>query len=123
MDDLDADMSEDESFFAPNRAATPTREPRPREHLWAIRRNGRQYDCELLDHGTWGIEVQVLRDLEWFYGHRCESRELDRGRPGRHRLRAAEDVARAAILGQRGTELSPDQQHVSFGESLYDPAR
>ena len=43
---------------------------------------------------------------------------LDRRRRGRHRLRAAEDVARAAILGQGGAELSSDQQHVSVGESF-----
>ena len=69
-------MSEDQPFYAPNRVATQTRTTRPREHLWAIRRTGRQYDCEVIDHGTWGIEVRMLRDLEWFYGHRRASREL-----------------------------------------------
>lgn len=29
-----------------------------------------------LDHAEWGVEVQVLRDLEWFYGHRCDSGQL-----------------------------------------------
>lgn len=69
-------MSDDQPFYVPNRPPAPPRQPRPTEHLWAIRKDGRQYDCELLDHGTQGIEVQVLCDLDWFYGHRCESREL-----------------------------------------------
>ena len=60
-------MSDVQSFYAPNRPAATVPTPRPREHLWAIRRNSRQYDCELLDHGTWGIQVQVLGNLEWFY--------------------------------------------------------
>lgn len=70
-------MSDDGPFYAPNRKSpTPPRQPRPTEHLWAIRRGGRQFDCELLDHGPFGVEVRILRELEWFYGHRCESREL-----------------------------------------------
>jgi hypothetical protein len=50
----------DEPFFAPGRTPAPPRVPRPTEHLWAIRRNSRQYDGEPLDHGTWGVEFQVL---------------------------------------------------------------
>ena len=31
----------------------------PGEHLWAIRKDGQQLDCELRDHGQWGVEVQI----------------------------------------------------------------
>ena len=49
---------------------------------------------------------------------------LDRGQRGRHHLRAAEDVARAAILGQTGIELPPDKQaRIRRRYHLYDPKR
>lgn len=73
-DDLDACMSAEQPFYAPNRVSTRRREPLPREHLWAIRLGDHQFDCELFDHGGHGVEVQVLPDLEWFYGHPYETR-------------------------------------------------
>jgi hypothetical protein len=65
----------DEPFYAPNRATAP-RQRQPGEHLWAIRKEGRQLDCELRDHGTWGVEVQVYREGEFLYGRRWASRAL-----------------------------------------------
>jgi hypothetical protein len=45
-------------FYGPDH--TPAPRPRqPNEHLWAIRKDGRQLDCELRDHGEWGVEVRV----------------------------------------------------------------
>jgi|KBSSwiStaDraftv2_1062776.scaffolds.fasta_scaffold402896_3 hypothetical protein len=38
--------------------------------------NGRQYDGELFDHGTWGAEFQVLRERSWFYERRWPTRKL-----------------------------------------------
>ena len=69
-------MSDEQPFTAPNRKPPPPRPPRPTEHLWAIRQDGRQYDGELLDHGEWGVEFLVRCDREWFYGHRHDSRAL-----------------------------------------------
>ena len=66
----------DEAFYAPEKKAPPARQPRPGEPLWSLRKNGRQYDCELRDHGTWGIEVQVYYEREFRFGQRCPSREL-----------------------------------------------
>jgi hypothetical protein len=43
-------------FYAPNRMTAP-HQPRAGEHFWAIRKNGRQLDCELREHGAWGVEV------------------------------------------------------------------
>jgi hypothetical protein len=36
----------------------------------AIRKDGRQLDCELRDYGAWGVEVQVYREREFLYGRR-----------------------------------------------------
>ena len=77
VDDLGASMSNDQSFFALGRTPPAARTPRPTEHLWAIL-DGRQYDGELLDHGTWGVEFQVLYELAWFYGRRWPTHELAR---------------------------------------------
>jgi hypothetical protein len=65
----------DEPFYAPNRTTAPP-ERRPSEHLWAVRKDGRQLDCELRDHGAWGVEVQVYREGEFLYGRRWASRAL-----------------------------------------------
>jgi hypothetical protein len=68
-------MMSDEPFYAPNRKIAP-RQPRVGEHLWAIRKDGRQIDCELCDHGAWGVEMQIYRDLEFRYGRRWATRAL-----------------------------------------------
>jgi hypothetical protein len=61
-------------FYAPN---LPARRPRqPNEHLWAFRKDGRQLDCQLRDHGAWGVEVQVYREREFLYGRRWATRAL-----------------------------------------------
>src|ERR1700686_1498388 len=54
----------DQPFYTPNRTVAP-RQPRVGEHLWAIRKDGRQLDCELRDHGEWGVEMQVYREREF----------------------------------------------------------
>jgi hypothetical protein len=51
------------------------RQPRRGEHLWAIRKDGRQLDCER-DHGEWGVEVQVYREREFLYGRRWATHSL-----------------------------------------------
>jgi hypothetical protein len=65
----------DEPFYAPNRKIAP-RQPRVGEHLWAVQKDGRQLDCELRDHGEWGVEVQVYREREFLYGRRWATRAL-----------------------------------------------
>src|SRR6202521_3697534 len=65
----------DEPFYAPNRTTAP-RQRQPGEHLWAVRKDGRQLDCELRDHGPWGVEVQVYREREFLYGRRWATRAL-----------------------------------------------
>jgi hypothetical protein len=56
----------DEPFYAPNHTAAP-RQRQPSEHLWSVRKDGCQLDCELRDHGAWGVEVQVYREREFLY--------------------------------------------------------
>jgi hypothetical protein len=65
----------DQPFFTPKRKIAP-RQPRVGEHLWAIRKDGRQLDCELRDHGAFGVEVQVYRERELLYGRRWATRAL-----------------------------------------------
>ena len=65
----------DQAFYAPNRKIAPP-QPRGGEQLWAIRKDGRQLDCELRDHGEWGVEVQMYRDREFLYGRRWATRAL-----------------------------------------------
>jgi hypothetical protein len=36
----------------------------------------RQLDCELRDHGAWGVDVQVYREREFLYGRRWATRAL-----------------------------------------------
>jgi hypothetical protein len=52
------------------------RRRRPGEHLWTIRKDGQQLDCELRDHGAWGVEVQIYREREFLYGRRWPTRAL-----------------------------------------------
>ena len=61
-------MSDEQPFYAPVHKPAPPRERQPGEHLWAIRKDGQQLDCELRDHGPWSIEVQVYREREFLYG-------------------------------------------------------
>src|SRR5712691_3490788 len=44
-------MSDQPPFYTPKRTTAP-RQPQPREHFWGVRKDGRQLDCELRDHGA-----------------------------------------------------------------------
>lgn len=49
----------------------PLRQTNPGEHLWSLRKNGRQVDCELRFHGeSYGWECQFLHDGDLAYGQR-----------------------------------------------------
>lgn len=70
-------MSDDLPFYSPDRKpATPKRVPLPREPVWTVRKNHQTWTCELLDHGTWGTEAQILIDGDLLIGRRFESRPL-----------------------------------------------
>ena len=66
----------DQPCYAPNHKPASRRERPPSEHLWAIRKDGQQLDCELRDHGEWGVEVQIYREREFLYGRRWPTRVL-----------------------------------------------
>jgi hypothetical protein len=87
----------DQPFYAPNRKPAPPRQPQPGEHLWAIRKDGQQLDCELPDHGERGVEVQVYREREFLYGRRWPTRALA--------LEEADDQ-RAAYLRKGGVLIA-----------------
>jgi hypothetical protein len=65
----------DPPFYAPNRSIA-SRQPRAGEHLWTIRKDGRQLAWELRDEGEAGVEVQVYREGELLYRRRWATRTL-----------------------------------------------
>jgi hypothetical protein len=69
-------MMSDQPFYAPNYKPAPPRQRQPGEHLWTIRKDGQQLDCELRDHGEWGVEVEVHREREFLYSRRWATRAL-----------------------------------------------
>lgn len=61
----------------PNHAGhrPPTRRARPGEVLFLFRdAKQRQIDCELRDHGVYGVEAMFLEDREVRYSRRSETR-------------------------------------------------
>jgi hypothetical protein len=57
---------------------TPRVAPRkPNERVWTIRKpNGHTISAWFQGHGEYGWEVVLLRDGDWFYGHRFDTRAL-----------------------------------------------
>ena len=67
----------DDDWYKPNRPPTPPRQPTLGEHIWSLRRNGKQIDCELRFHGeSYVWECQCLYAGELAYGQRFILREL-----------------------------------------------
>src|SRR3954470_12172515 len=50
------------------------RKPTPAEHVWTMRKDGKQIDAELRSHGEWGWECQFYRDGSFLYGRRWQTR-------------------------------------------------
>jgi hypothetical protein len=71
----------------------PPRASQPAEHVWSIRKEGRQLDCQLRGNGEHGWELQLLRNGEWFYGRRYPTRGL---------AQAEADAIRARYIGEGG---------------------
>lgn len=79
----------DDDWYKPNPTPRPTRQPTSGEHVWSLRKNGKQIDCELRFHGeSYGWECQCLHDGELAYGQRFVLRELAlaEAEAQRHRL-------------------------------------
>jgi hypothetical protein len=57
-----------------NAPPPPARKPRPAEHVWSMRKNGKQVDAELRGHGEYGWECQFFYDGELAYGRRWVTR-------------------------------------------------
>jgi hypothetical protein len=68
-------MSEQPSSYAPGRRITP-RQRQAGEHLWSIQKDSLQLDCELRDHGEWGVEVQIYRERAFLDGRHHATRAL-----------------------------------------------
>jgi hypothetical protein len=62
-------MTDESHLWTAKPAAS--RQPKPGEHVWTLRKNGKQVDCELRFHGeSYGWECQCLHDGELAYGRR-----------------------------------------------------
>jgi hypothetical protein len=59
---------------------------------------GRQLDCELRDHGEWGVEVQMYRKLEFLYGRRWATRALALEEADQQKARYLRELLRSATL-------------------------
>lgn len=68
-------MSDDRPFTTPGLKPRPPKPPRVGEQLWTLRLNDRQIDCELRAHGSYGVEVQLYRDREFYAGRMFPNRE------------------------------------------------
>jgi hypothetical protein len=54
----------------PDHRARQIPAPHMQERLWSLCKAGRRIDCELFDHGSHGVEVQLVRDGHWYSGLR-----------------------------------------------------
>jgi hypothetical protein len=52
----------------------PPCKPRPGEPLWSLRKDGVTWDAELRYHGEYGVEAQILRQGEFVFGRRFDTR-------------------------------------------------
>jgi hypothetical protein len=69
-------MADDDCYKPDYQPVQPQRQPTPGEHVWTLRNNGRQIDCDLLFHGeSYGWECRFLHDGELAYGQRFVLRE------------------------------------------------
>ena len=53
-----------------NAPPPPPRKPRQAEHVWSMRKNGKQVDAELRADGGYGWECQFLYNGDFAYGRR-----------------------------------------------------
>jgi hypothetical protein len=73
-------MRAQESFMAPDNShllsgyiPKPPAQATPGEPFWALTKGDSRMDCELRTSAA-GVEVQLIRDGEWFYGCRFADR-------------------------------------------------
>jgi hypothetical protein len=65
-----------DTWFSPEHRR-PLSTGHPGEPLWTLERSGRKVACELRDHGeSAGVEVQLLRNGEFYAGRRFETRAV-----------------------------------------------
>lgn len=73
-------MTDDVPFYAPNRPPRPPRQAKPGEPIWSLTMpTGIRVECELRDHGDYGVEVQIfhtVNERDFFYGRRWPSRAV-----------------------------------------------
>ncbi|HEY1909871.1 MAG TPA: hypothetical protein VGG73_03030 [Vicinamibacterales bacterium] len=66
-------MAPDNSHLLAGYVAKPPAGPKPGEHFWTLTKSDSRIDCELRTSIA-GVEVQLIKDGEWFYGCRFAER-------------------------------------------------
>ena len=63
-------------WWAPGYVAPVVPKQKPHETVWSVRKtDGHTITCEFVSHGeSYGWELVMLRDEEWFFSHRCVTR-------------------------------------------------
>ena len=63
----------DEPFYSPNRGPAPSRQPKPGEEVWRLRKGDRVQWCELRDQSKAGagFDVLVYEGDEPLFSRRC----------------------------------------------------
>ena len=64
----------DKPFTTPGRRL-PERQPRPGEVLFEFLRGHDRFQCELRDHGKYGVEAQFYRNEEFSHSWRFDTRD------------------------------------------------
>jgi hypothetical protein len=73
----DTSPKNQDALTAGHTPSRPTRVAKPRELVFEfVRGDHVRWRCELLDHGQYGCEAQILRDEEFSYSQTFPSRPL-----------------------------------------------
>jgi hypothetical protein len=71
----------DQPFYAPDRKAPAPRQPQPGELLEEFLVGHARWRIELRDHGTFGVEAQLLKNEEFFASRTFSTRDDPTRRP------------------------------------------
>jgi hypothetical protein len=70
------DHAKSDAMFAPSHWAPRVRDSMRGESLWTLQKDGERLSAEIKNHGSHGLELQVLCNGEVYFGHRHAWREF-----------------------------------------------
>jgi hypothetical protein len=97
-------MAPDNSHLLAGYVAEPPAGPKPGEHFWTVTKSESRMDCELRTSIA-GVEVQLIKDGEWFYGCRFAQRADAVAHAEKHRRhmlgRGWQEIGAPEIAGEK----------------------